>query len=216
VCIAGATLAAYNVLFMTQGRTGYLVLASLLLLFTYQMFRMRGVLAGLAALTLLGAFAYSMSSVVGSRVDEVSTDWQGFRDGKVDTSVAYRLAFYENSARLLAKNPLLGAGAGTFDREYRELAAETGSPRTGNPHNEYLMIAVQWGFVGVGLFIGLLCGMWRFSARLSITHGRMAQGVVVAMAVGCVFNSLLLDFTEGHAFVYLTGVLFAGLPPSRS
>jgi hypothetical protein len=44
----------------------------------------------------------------------------------------------------------------------------------------------------------------------------MAQGVVVAMAIGCVFNSLLLDFTEGHAFVYLTGVLFAGLPPSRS
>jgi len=31
------------------------------------------------------------------------------------------------------------------------------------------------------------------------------------MAIGSLFNSLLLDHTEGLLFAWLTGVLFAGL-----
>jgi hypothetical protein len=33
------------------------------------------------------------------------------------------------------------------------------------------------------------------------------------MAVGCLFNSWLMDHTEGLLFAWLTGVLFAGHRP---
>jgi len=39
----------------------------------------------------------------------------------------------------------------------------------------------------------------------------MAQGLVVAIAVGCLFNSLLLDSTEGHLFALFVGIYYANL-----
>jgi hypothetical protein len=34
---------------------------------------------------------------------------------------------------------------------------------------------------------------------------------MLTIAVGCLFNSLLLDHTEGLLYAWLTGLLFAGL-----
>jgi chromate transport protein ChrA len=45
----------------------------------------------------------------------------------------------------------------------------------------------------------------------------MARGLVVAYAVGAVFNSFLWDFTEGHIVVILLVALFGGASvPSRA
>jgi O-antigen ligase len=38
---------------------------------------------------------------------------------------------------------------------------------------------------------------------------------VLTMAIGCLFNSLLLDHTEGLLYAWLTGVLYAGLQSKR-
>jgi hypothetical protein len=37
---------------------------------------------------------------------------------------------------------------------------------------------------------------------------------VLVFVIGCLFNSLLLDHTEGLLFAWATGLLFAGLPSS--
>jgi len=38
---------------------------------------------------------------------------------------------------------------------------------------------------------------------------------VLTIAVGCLFNSLLLDHTEGLLYAWLTSVLYAGLQSQR-
>jgi uncharacterized membrane protein YccC len=43
----------------------------------------------------------------------------------------------------------------------------------------------------------------------------LARGLVLTIAVGCLFNSLLLDHTEGLFFAWGLGVLFGGLGPGR-
>jgi len=45
--------------------------------------------------------------------------------------------------------------------------------------------------------------------------GLMALGLLLAMIVGCLFNSWLMDHTEGLLYAWLTGVLFAGLESPR-
>ncbi len=219
VCAIGVALAVYNIVFMTHGRSGYLVLACLILLFFYQTYRTRGLLLGMLVLVMLGLLAYSTSTAVQKRIHEISTDMQNYRQGDITTSIAYRFTFLKNSLVLVANNPILGAGTGSFAHEYQQLLKPQDMKNhhdeySKNPHNEYLMIAVQWGLVGMGLFIYLLYRMWRLSYRLPDRQVLMAQGVVVTMAAGCMVNSLLLDFTEGHLFAYLTGALYANLSPS--
>jgi len=42
-------------------------------------------------------------------------------------------------------------------------------------------------------------------------EAHLARGLVLMIAAGCLFNSLLLDHTEGLLYAWLTGLLFAGL-----
>jgi O-Antigen ligase len=207
----GVLLILYNIVYMTQGRTGYLILASLILLLMYQLYHTRGLWLGVILVTFLSLFAYQTSDKVYERIEKVSTGFQDYAKGE-ETSVPMRISFIKNSVMLITQHPLLGAGTGSFSHQYEQLARPQGIKTTANPHNEYLMIAVQWGLLGTGVFISLLYQLLRTSFRLTSPYGWMAQGLVMTMAVGCLFNSFLLDTTEGHLFAYLVGLFWGELP----
>ena len=203
-------LAIYHTVFMIQGRTGYLVVFCLILLFFYQTLRWRGVLFGLVGASLLAGFAYFVSDKVQQRIDVASQNIESYQQGHTEGSIALRLEFYQNSLALIAQNPLLGSGTGSFGYEYQKIAQRQHLYNTVNPHNEYLMIAVQWGLVGLGLFLMLFYQAWHLSHTLTKMYAWMAQGLLVTIGVGCLVNSLILDTTEGHLFAYLIGMLYGG------
>lgn len=203
-------LAVYNIVFMSLGRTGYVVLVSLILLLLYQLYQWRGFWIGVVVMAILSPLVYMTSAVVKQRMDKVSSGLQDYEQGKL-TSIPMRISFLKNSLVLVSQHPLLGAGTGSFAYEYKKLAEPQQTTLTVNPHNEYLMIAVQWGLLGASLFVYLLYQLWQTSHSLSPPATKMAQGLVVMMGVGCLFNSLLLDSTEGHLFAYLVGVFWGEL-----
>jgi len=207
-CIGLALLAAYNVLFMTQGRTGYVLLGCLALLFVFQVYRWRGLIFGSLFIVAFSALAYSHSDVLQARLDKTWHNVEAYQQGQADSSVGARLEFYQRGWQLFAERPVLGTGAGGFYLAYQELAARTDTTPTDNLHNEYLMIAVQWGSVGLGLFILLLYYLWRESLQLAKPYQWLAQGLVLVIVVGCLANSLWLDNTEGHVFAFLIGILY--------
>jgi len=202
-------LAIYNVVFMTQGRTGYVTLACLILVFFYQCYRLRGLLLGIIFTGILGAFAYFYSENVKMRMAEVSKDVEKYQQGQTIGSIALRLEFMKNGAILFTQNPIFGTGTGGFEGAYKALAQRKQLIPTGNPHNEYLMIAVQWGLLGLSVFFYLLYQQWRLSDILSKENQQLAQGLIISMFIGCFVNSLLLDFTEGHLYAYLTAIFYA-------
>ncbi|NJO16698.1 MAG: O-antigen ligase family protein [Thioploca sp.] len=204
-------LALYNILFLSEGRTGYLIVFGLILLFAYQTYQFRGLIFGSLLLILLSSLIYSYSAVVKKRVDSASANLHSYQQGETDTSVGLRLEFYKNSLILITQQPLWGHGTGSFSYEYQQLAEKQGIVATTNPHNEYLMIGVQWGLIGMGLFIYLLYQLGMLAIHLPLPQSWMVQGLIVTIAVGCLVNSLLLDTTEGHLFAYLIGVLVSGL-----
>jgi O-antigen ligase len=78
------------------------------------------------------------------------------------------------------------------------------SGRTG-----YLVFfTTQIGLVGLALLLLLGYRQWRLSYALRPEFIAAAQGLVVTLAVGSLFNSLLLDFTEGHFYACLTGIYY--------
>jgi len=85
---------------------------------------------------------------------------------------------------------------------------------TVNPHNEYLLVTAQLGLVGLAALLALFWVPWRLAPRLLTpleTH--FARALVLTIAVGCLFNSLLIDHVEGLLFALGLGVAFGGLPP---
>lgn len=209
-------LAYFNLMFMVSGRTGHIVLLALLLLLGYQ-YRMClrkrlmiviPVLAAVAATTLL------TSPALQSRSNDIDVAF----NRPAESSIGVRLIMWQTSSRIIADHPILGAGTGSFKGEYAEKAYDHPDVLTGNPHNEYLLIAGQLGLIGLGGFLLLLHRQWKLAGVLALPYSFAAQGLVLSMAVGCLFNSLLYDHGEGHFYAIFAGVLFSGLgaPQNRA
>jgi len=208
-----ALLAAANVLLMVQGRTGHLVLVVLALYLGYGWKRWRGLalvaavtMACIAALVLIpGPFQQRYGLGNAGRQPVAASE-------RAQTSNQQRLDFYRASLVIIQEHPWLGVGTGGFPRAYAEKTRGSDAFQTRNPHNEYLHIAVQLGIAGLAALLYLFWQHWRESARLaSLLECHLARGLVLAVSAGCLFNSLLLDHTEGLLYAWLTGLLFGGL-----
>ena len=210
-----ALVAVKNVILIAISRTAYLVLALLALYLFFALFRKRGlVIAGLVLAISSTAF-YGVSESFRERVDTVivaSGQWRSQWPSR--ESVTLRAEWFVRSLGIVRDHPVLGAGTGSFPRAFAETAKDAKSPLTLNPHNEYLLIAVQTGLVGLALLLHLFWRQFSLAPRLATpleTH--LARGLVITLAVGCLFNSFLLDHTEGLFYAWFTGLLFGGLRP---
>jgi O-antigen ligase len=217
VCVTVLLLAGYDILFLVQGRTGFVVLAALMVLFLWQQAGTRGLLYSGVALIVGAVSVYSVSDNFRSRMDKGVAEFTEYASGTrgvaVDSrnSIGLRLLFYENSLQLAKRAPLFGSGAGGFAYRYGELAKKEGLVGSVNPHNEYLLVLVQTGLVGLTLLLLLFAVGWRDAAKLEIHNRQIAQAVVVTVVTGCLLYSLLLDTTEGAFYSYFTGLCFGGL-----
>lgn len=216
--MALGALAVANISLMVEGATGYLVLIALVLLFGWQRARFRGIAVAVAA--AIGVVIL-LSLVPGPFQMRIKGIIQELRHERVDlpasTSTGYRLEFYRNTLTLIQQHPVLGAGTGSFPAEYAELVKDTGQTLSRNPHNEFMLITMQTGVVGLAALLWLLWQQWRYAPKLASAMERgLGQGLVVTMLIVCMFNSPLLDHTEGLLYAWLTALLYAGLKSGDS
>jgi O-antigen ligase len=196
-------------LFSMDGRSGYFVFFPLLLLLCWSRWHWRGLLFfALLSTVILGA-AYSFSPAFKGRMAEAGENVQAYQEGDSTTSVGLRMQFAKNSLAAVKQHPVFGTGTGSFEQSYASVVTDP-KQLTHNPHNEYLNFLVQWGAVGLAVLFFVLCLQWRDSYRLPIPMQQVVQGTIVALLVGCLANSWLMDTTEGHFYAYFIALAFAG------
>ena len=217
LCVAWAIasgLAVFNVLFMVQGRSGYLMLAALLVLVLIARWRWRGGLAALLVVLAGSAVVYQASAPLRMRVDLALSEyrqWDRQVPARIESSVGLRLEFIDVSLSLVRERPWLGYGVGSFPWAYREKVAGSGRVATANPHNEMLLLAVQGGLPAVALFLFLMTRLLACATRLPTTRERLlAAALTIWLFIGGLPNALLIDHTESLVFAVLSAVLFAG------
>ena len=211
-----AGLAAYNVLFMVQGRSGYLVLAALLVYLCFDWARWRGLAVALMAGLVIAAAGYATSSGLQQRVKLVATEIAAWQPGQgSQTSSGLRMDYYTNSLAIIRDHPVFGVGTGGFEKAYAEKIRNTAMSPSNNPHNQYLLITAQLGVIGLVALLYLFHVEWRTARRLPALEQALARGALLTIVVGSLVNSLLLDHSEGLFFAWISGVLFAGLRQSR-
>ena len=208
-----AALAVLNVTMMVQGATGYLILGTLALLFAYGVRRWRGVGVAVPAVAAAAVALAFLPGPFNERVTKIQQEYRGWEANQPQaTSIGLRLEFYRNTLDIMRTHPLTGVGTGGFPKAYEQQVAGTGMVAARNPHNEFLHIAVQLGPVGLAALLWLFWRQWRLAPALPTPMERgLARALVALMVVGCLYNSLLLDHTEGLFYVWLTGLLWGGL-----
>ena len=202
----------FNLFFMVNGRTGYVIFYLLGILLLVQKFKWRAIYG----LILFVALHFGLSLVSDPYKNRVAATVENAQkylvEGNSETAIGQRLEFMINGYRLLAERPVFGHGTGSFKSQYDRLAKARGL-RLGvaNPHNEFLMVGVQTGLVGIGFLVYFLYCQWKYSFQLSLLNKNLALGLAVATTAGCMINSILLDHTEGIFIIYFTAVFFSPL-----
>ncbi|MGH8348873.1 MAG: O-antigen ligase family protein, partial [Pseudomonas sp.] len=141
--------------------------------------------------------------------------WQPQQAAGEENSVGLRMEWYKNSLDIVREHPIFGAGTGGFPKAYAEKTLGSGKLVPAHPHNEYLLIAVQLGLVGLALLFYLFYRQWRLASSLPLAlEQNLARGLLLTIIFGCLFNSLLVDHTEGLLYAWLSGLLYGGLNSS--
>jgi O-antigen ligase len=203
------------VLLMVPGRTGMIVLLVLFVYVLGRALKARGVAIAGVVLAVFGAIIFaSPDSMLHRRItlaDEEFAQWRAGVPPDSTSSVGLRLEFLQNTLEIISANPVLGVGTGGFGKAYADRVDGTGAPPTQNPHNEVLLMVVQFGIAGFVLLAGLFVTQWRLAPRLpSPFEQAAARAFVLTIAVTSLLSSTLLDHAEGLFFVYMSGLLFAG------
>jgi len=210
VAAAGAVA---NGTLIVPGATGYVVLGALALYLGYLWKGWWGITGAVAAVAAAAAVLMIMPGPFQDRVLRIENEIEQWQPGDVgeESSTGQRIEFYRVSLELVKDRPLLGHGTGSFASAYAEKLKGQQAMLTRNPHNEYLHWLVQLGAPGLAALLYLFLTHWRMAPRLATPLERhLARGALLAMAVGCFFNTWLMDHTEGLLYIWLTGLLFAG------
>lgn len=208
-------LAASNVLLMVQGRTGYVVLAGLAMLAFHSYWGWRGMLVATIALSVMFSMAYYASTAFHDRVNLVATGVTQWNPQMATyDGVTERLEFFYHTAEIIQDHPLTGVGTGGFAKAYAVQVRDLELPVPTHPHNQYLLVMAQVGVVGICLLLWLFVQQWRStSVAVDGADALLARGVVVTIAISCLFQPALADHTEKLFYCLFSGLLFSDTNP---
>lgn len=203
-----------NMMFVVVARTALVTLPLLLVVFVLLHLKPRAILATAAVMAAAVALLWATSPNFHKRLASIASEAAKYRTSDAVTSGGLRLEYWRKSLRFFAEAPLFGHGTGSTRTLFVEAAeSQTGirAEVIGNPHNQTLNVAVQWGVLGVVL----LYLMW---LRHLMLFGGTSPGQELAVWIGLavvlqnvtssLFNSHLFDFHEG--WMYIIGVGVAG------
>ncbi|MBK8815419.1 MAG: O-antigen ligase family protein [Methylococcaceae bacterium] len=200
-----------NLFFIVQGRTGQLVFLVLVILFALQRLSKKGILAAVLTMTVFMMLFLNFSDK-SSRVREGITNTAIYlrsHDKKSEAGVAIRYKFWESALKLIDEKPLFGHGTGGFGAGYSRVSGNKLDIK--NPHNEFLMMAVQFGVVGLAVYIGFLFSLYSDAKKMAESEKWLAQGVLGTLIVTSLFNSPFLDHAEGHWFAVMIALCFGNV-----
>ena len=200
---------SYDIFFILNTRTGWLVSIALIMLFIFQHFSIKKQLIFyvVSVFLLLGVFYTSHS--VRSGVDQTIQNLQKYDVAKQNsrTSLGLRLDWYQNSIELIKERPVFGYGTGAYEIAHKALVEGTFTMPTTDPHDEFFLTTVQIGFVGLtillSLFIDPVLRSFKLIRRKEDEQAFSLQATVLFLFTGCFLNSWLLSTIPSHIFAFL-------------
>jgi O-antigen ligase len=197
-----------NIVFVSLGRTSLATAPVLFAVVGWRHLGLKGAVIGAIATAVLAVLAWNSSAYLRERVITLRQEIQLYEEIGLDSSAGKRLEWWQKSIRFVKERPILGQGTGSIRSLFVQAQGSAGladAEVTPNPHNQIFFVALQLGAIGGAI----LLAMWVAHFRLFRASGTVASIgllVVVQNIVGSLFNSHLLDFTQGWIYVFGVGV----------
>ena len=201
-------LTVLNVFFVMTGRSGFLVMLLFITLAVWWQLprKWRWLVVGLPF--ALGALMMLISPRFQAKTTEVIRDVSVYRQGSIDASQAQRLDYWHRSLLAMKESPLLGHGVGSWRTNYHRLGGmQVDAPS--NPHQQYLLWAVESGAVGLFLFLGILVFQLKGAYALPLNAKQTLLTVTAIAAVMGLMNCPYFGAGMGECLVYLAASLLA-------
>jgi O-antigen ligase len=199
-----------NMMFIVVSRTALVTMPIMLGVFALLHLKWRSIVIILCVAAVFAGLAWATSPHLRWTTATFLRDYEIYKERNEPTSIGLRLEFWQKSLRFFAEAPIFGHGTGSTHGLFQQAAAgQVGAAAEviGNPHNQTLNVAVQWGVIG----IVVLYAMWLLHLLLFRGDGLVAWIgllVVVQNIFTSLFNSHIFDFHEG--WMYVLGVGVAG------
>jgi len=127
------------------------------------------------------------------------------------SSMGARLQMWHVSLNLIKEKPLLGHGAGSYSGLAEKEFADDEMCKIGcaQPHNQYLLLGVESGLLGMLAFVGLLVSALNVWRRMKNPNPLLPVYVVI-LSLTCLSDSGLFIRAQAYFFVPVLGLLASG------
>ncbi len=188
--LALAIAAGFNVLFLVQGRTGYLTLFANLIVVALVLVRLRRVALLAPVLIVALAVGALTSDTLRQRTDAALREAVAVREGADLSSIGMRAEFLARSAELIRERPVFGWGTGSYASQWCRVAISPDWCRVGayNPHNQFVFFGVQLGALGM---LALL--VWMGSAFWACLRQRTSERLLGLTLITTFLIHAMLD-----------------------
>ncbi|MDD3443579.1 MAG: O-antigen ligase family protein [Sulfurimonas denitrificans] len=208
-------LSTTNLMFST-GRAGQLAffVALIVLIFLKYRITVKSVVMSFFSITVIFLLTYNSLELFKQRVDAGVKDVQNIAVQNYNNSFGIRVAFWLVAGEVLKEHSLLGNGIGDYKVSTKEilgkkefgLSDETKEfMTTQHFHNQYLMVAVQGGFIGLTLMFLLFYKFFTLRIEDRELKEISVLGFVV-IAVGSVAEPLWMLQFPLMLFLFITSI----------
>ena len=204
---------AFQILFISNSRTAYILYAMLVLFFVFQFASVKimrkklllgmlgyGFLLGMTGLISMTHF--DLSNNIKQRTNDVLIEVHQYQKGQKNTGIGYRFQFHEYAKSLFLTKPILGHGIGSFDQRYymdTPISNWQGHP---DAHSQFWLIATEFGVIGILVLIGFFSNLFLISMRLCDMK-LILQALLLLFIVGSFTECVLVNSAIGYFFITL-------------
>lgn len=216
-------LASGSILLLSEGRTGYLAVASATAAFAFVLAFARSrrtVVLTAAGVMIVATMTFALSPVLKQRLTDAWHDTQSasqrVEPGQV-TSAGARVAMSRFVLQEWQQAPMLGHGTASYPvlAEQHFTDPEWCSVVCPHPHNQFLFFLVEQGVVGLLLFLWFIAAIVREGWRHDPPRRAFALAFVTALCVASLTHSAFWLSTESHCLILMSALTMASLRARR-
>lgn len=208
-----AALTAFSITHLLQGRTGQVVLFAMFCVLASvavpAAWRWRA-LALVAATTLL---LFLSSPLLRERVTTMSAEFSQYTDaGVLTTSTGYRLDMWKKALAMFMDSPMWGHGTAGYRVLSEQIYADAAVCAVScvHPHNQFLLLAVDFGVLGLVGYVLLMQRALVAAFELSVRYRNLLVAFLAILFVDSFINGPFWVTTERHLFASVLPLLLAG------
>jgi O-antigen ligase len=195
-------------MFITGGRAGQVMYFAMLVILVFQYFPKNTFKAFLISSIIVATTSstfYINSKIFSDRVDAAVKELSDYKN-HTHSSTGMRISSAINSWSIIKENPIIGVGTGDYKNEFIKASIKNNLKLENklvihNPHNMYVLILVQFGFVG------LMAMLYMFYAQIRIAVNSN-EDLVRKIGVALPLLYLLIMLSDSYLMVHMTGLLF--------